>query len=54
MFGIEIPFISDEVADLLTEVFASAGARGLLIGVGLGTVATGLRILMGADRPFGG
>jgi hypothetical protein len=54
MFGIEIPFISDKVADLLTEVFASAGARGLLIGVGLGTVATGLRILMGADRPFGG
>jgi len=38
----------------LTQVPAIAGARGLLIGVALGTVATGLRILIGADRPYGG
>jgi hypothetical protein len=25
-----------------------------LLGVALGTIATGLRILMGADRPYGG
>jgi hypothetical protein len=31
-----------------------AGARGILLGVALGTVATGLRILIGADRPYGG
>jgi len=31
-----------------------AGARGILLGVALGGVATGLRILMGADRPFSG
>lgn len=38
----------------LVRVFAVAGARGILIGVALGTVATGLRILTGADRPYGG
>jgi hypothetical protein len=25
-----------------------------LLGVALGTVATGIRILMGVDRPYGG
>lgn len=38
----------------LTTVLAGAGVRGLLIGIALGTVAAGLRILMGADRPYGG
>ncbi|MFZ2097092.1 MAG: hypothetical protein WAV05_10680 [Anaerolineales bacterium] len=38
----------------ITQVPAMAGARGLLLGVALGTVATGLRILIGSDRPYGG
>lgn len=38
----------------LAQVPAIAGARGLLLGVALGTVATGLRILIGVDRPYGG
>ncbi len=38
----------------LTQVPAVAGARGLLLGVALGTVAAGLRILIGTDRPYGG
>jgi hypothetical protein len=38
----------------LAQVPAMAGARGLLLGVALGTVATGLRILIGMDRPYGG
>jgi hypothetical protein len=38
----------------ITRVLASAGARGILLGVGLGTIATGLRILIGSDRPYGG
>jgi hypothetical protein len=42
------------VYNWLTQVPAVAGARGLLLGVALGTVATGLRILMGSDRPYGG
>ena len=54
IFGIQIPFISNTVRPYLSQVLAGAGARGILLGVGLGTVATGLRILMGSDRPFGG
>ncbi len=38
----------------ITQVPAAAGARGLLIGVALGAVAAGLRVLIGTDRPFGG
>jgi hypothetical protein len=35
----------------LVDSVALGGARGLLIGVALGTIATGLRILAGVDRP---
>jgi len=38
----------------IAQVPAMAGARGILIGVALGTIATGLRVLIGADRPYGG
>lgn len=37
----------------LTQVWAVAGARGIIIGVALGAAATGLRVLIGADRPYG-
>ena len=36
----------------ITRVPVVAGARGILMGVVLGTVATGLRVLIGADRPY--
>jgi hypothetical protein len=42
------------IRDLIVQIPAVAGARGLLLGVALGAIATGLRILMGADRPYGG
>ena len=51
--GFEIPGLRD-LRSWITQVWAAAGARGILLGVGLGTIATGLRILMGADRPYGG
>lgn len=35
-------------------IFSTGGARGLLIGIALGTLLTGLRILFGVDRPYGG
>jgi len=52
-FG-KIPFLSDLILPWLTQVFAAAGARGILIGVALGALTTGLRVLFGIDRPYGG
>jgi hypothetical protein len=49
-----IPFLSDGLRPLLTDTLASGGARGILIGVALGALFTGLRILLGADQPYGG
>jgi len=42
-------FILDVVGTI-----SNGGARGLLIGVALGTLLTGLRVLFGIDRPYGG
>lgn len=53
-FGLEIPFLSSVLRPYVNNVLVAAGARGILLGVGLGVVATGLRVLFGADRPFGG
>lgn len=52
-FGI-ISTVFGAVRDWIVTVPAVGGARGLLFGVALGAVATGLRILLGTDRPFGG
>ncbi|MGD8403149.1 MAG: hypothetical protein PVJ21_05775 [Anaerolineales bacterium] len=38
----------------ITQFFAVAGARGILIGVALGALTTGLRVLFVIDRPYGG
>ena len=34
-------------------LWASAGIRGILIGVALGTMIQGVRILLGLERPYG-
>lgn len=49
----ELSLIS-ALRDWLTTVLAAGGVRGLLIGISLGSIAAGIRILMGADRPYGG
>ena len=36
-----------------SQVWAAGGARGLLLGVALGATVTGLRVLLGSDRPYG-
>jgi hypothetical protein len=46
--------VLSSLRSVISQVLSVAGARGLLIGVALGTIATGLRILMGVDRPYGG
>jgi hypothetical protein len=37
----------------VAQVWSAGGARGILLGVALGAVATGIRVLMGAERPYG-
>jgi hypothetical protein len=50
--GLEFPLLR-ELRAWLTQVWALAGIRGILLGVALGTIATGLRVLLGSDRPYG-
>lgn len=50
---VNIPILGT-VARWVTQVWALGGARGILIGVALGSLTTGLRVLFGADRPYGG
>jgi len=52
-FG-ELPFFSSSLRPFIAQVMAGAGARGILLGIALATITTGLRILFGADRPYGG
>jgi len=49
----EIPLLGT-LARWVTQVLALGGMRGILIGVALGALTTGLRVLFGADRPYGG
>ena len=48
----DVPIFSNLRA-WIAQIPAGAGARGILLGVGLGTLTTGLRILFGSDRPYG-
>ncbi len=52
-FG-NMPVLGTFIRPWVTQVLALGGARGILIGVALGTLTTGLRVLFGADRPYGG
>jgi hypothetical protein len=54
-----LPFVGDipvigTVARWVTQIWVLGGVRGILIGVALGALTTGLRVLFGADRPYGG
>jgi hypothetical protein len=49
----EVPVLTS-VRNIIVQIPAVAGARGLLLGIALGAIATGIRVLMGADRPYGG
>ncbi len=50
---ISFPILED-IRSWIVHVPAVGGARGLLLGIALGTIATGLRIIMGSDRPYEG
>ncbi len=48
------PIPGDQVMINFLGIVSRGGARGLLIGIALGTLLTGLRVLFGVDRPYGG
>lgn len=52
-FG-DVPLVGTLIRPWVSQIWALGGARGILIGVALGTLTTGLRVLFGADRPYGG
>jgi hypothetical protein len=55
VLGANIPGLhgTGGLRDWIASVPAVAGGRGLLLGIALGTIAVGLRIMLGADRPYG-
>jgi hypothetical protein len=52
-FG-DVPIFGTLIRPWVSQIWALGGARGILIGVALGTLVTGLRVLFGIDRPYGG
>ena len=48
------PIPGDWIIIQFAGLFSHGGARGLLIGIALGTLLTTLRVLFGIDRPYGG
>lgn len=48
------PIPGDQVLLQFLGMFSRGGARGLLLGIALGALLTGLRVVFGVDRPYGG
>jgi hypothetical protein len=48
------PLPGDQLLLQFIGMFSRGGARGLLLGIALGAFLTGLRVVFGADRPYGG
>jgi hypothetical protein len=52
VFGQSIPVLSEIISGI--QKIPLAGSRGIMIGIALGSLVTGLRILTGIDRPYSG
>lgn len=52
LFGINSPLIGDVIFAL--RFLPLAGGRGILLGIALGSILAGLRILFGVERPYSG
>jgi hypothetical protein len=52
VWGQSIPVLSEIISAI--QKIPLAGSRGVLIGISLGSLVTGLRILTGIDRPYSG
>lgn len=48
--GLDIPLIKNALGIL--QRLPDAGGRGILIGLALGTITAGMRIILGIDRPY--
>jgi hypothetical protein len=48
------PIPGDQLLRQFIGMFSSGGTRGLLLGIALGALLTGLRVIFGVDRPYGG
>ncbi|NJK79294.1 MAG: hypothetical protein HC876_06040 [Chloroflexaceae bacterium] len=46
-----LPYVSDTMR-WINEYIVTAGARGLLIGVAIGTLVASIRVLLGFDQPY--
>lgn len=51
-FSTEIPILQTMLSGF--HQIPASGARGILLGIALGSLATGIRILIGSDRPYDG
>ena len=44
--------VMPDIKDWVLDVLAMAGVRGVLLGVALGAILTGMRLLLGVERPY--
>jgi len=44
--------VVSDIRDWLLEIPVNAGARGILLGIALATIVTGVRVLIGVDRSY--
>lgn len=51
--GSNINVLFGQATTWITQVWASGSARGILLGVALGAILSGLRVLLVVDRPYG-
>lgn len=51
LFQEKIPALAN-IYGWIVQVWAVGGSRGLLLGIALGVIATGLRAIFGSDRPY--
>lgn len=50
-FSANIPVLQDLLSGF--NLVPTAGARGILLGIALGSLTAGVRVLIGSDRPYG-
>jgi hypothetical protein len=53
-WGLGLLDVLPTLKERLVQVVSVAGVRGILLGVALGSVLAGLRLLLGIERPYGG